>query len=67
MSEEFRRRWEAERERREIAELEALTRLLIALFSWSGAGPERRSLIDYVKAEEVSLDPISDESKSDSG
>jgi len=31
MSEEFRRRWEAERERREIAELEQLARFLMTL------------------------------------
>jgi len=32
MSEEFRSRWEAERERREVAELEQLARFLMILF-----------------------------------
>jgi hypothetical protein len=32
MTEEFRARWEANRERREIAELEELARLLLTLF-----------------------------------
>jgi hypothetical protein len=32
LSEEFRRRWEADRERREVAELEELARWLIGLF-----------------------------------
>jgi hypothetical protein len=46
MSEETRRRWEAERERREVAELEELARSLMALFGGypASVGAPRRAV-----------------------
>jgi len=39
MSEEFRRRWEAEREQREVAELEVFALFLIALLGRTRTAP----------------------------